>query len=372
MYWHSQITERLIWLYRAVFLQRDRIIINYSDISPLRRFRGKGSKNFIFIGLVLGFPLLVHAGLFSFVTNLLVSGGVVKSSLNSQTVALLEAPVNIDPIQATGGSDITIVDGTSLLPDNDPAGGLSENQTNVPTSDQISTYVVRDGDTLSGIAKTFGVSVNTIRWNNDISGSTINPGQTLTILPVSGVRHTVVAGDTIKSIAKLYNGDITDIERYNNITDSTKLNPGDVVIVPDGEISSGSSSSSSSVAQVQFTPITKDYEGYYLRPVPGPKTQGIHGHNAVDLGDPTGTPILAAADGVVIISKIGGWNGGYGTYVAISHPNGTETLYAHMSKDVSAVGERVKQGEIIGYVGATGLATGPHLHFEVRGARNPF
>ena len=86
-----------------------------------------------------------------------------------------------------------------------------------------------------------------------------------------------------------------------------------------------------------------------------------------------GTPIYAAANGTVIVAKDNGaWNGGYGNYVVISHPNGTETLYAHMSKVLTCAGASVCQGDTIGLVGMTGEATGNHLHFEVRGAANPF
>jgi murein DD-endopeptidase MepM/ murein hydrolase activator NlpD len=98
----------------------------------------------------------------------------------------------------------------------------------------------------------------------------------------------------------------------------------------------------------------------------------LHGWNAVDIGAPRGTAIYAAAAGTVIVARTGGWNGGYGNYVVISHPNGTETLYAHMSKVLASAGEQVAQGDTIGLVGMTGLATGNHLHFEVRGAANPF
>jgi murein DD-endopeptidase MepM/ murein hydrolase activator NlpD len=227
---------------------------------------------------------------------------------------------------------------------------------------------VRDGDTLSSIAKMFNVSVNTLRWANNVSSNTVSVGQTLTILPISGVRHTVKSGDTVQSIAKLYKANLDDILSYNNISADTKLNAGDVVIVPDGEISSGESS-----APVRFVQSsTQVVSGYYLRPVSGRLTQGLHGHNAVDLGSPIGTPILAAASGRVIISKMGGWNGGYGNYVVIQHDNGTQTLYAHAQSTIVSVGDSVTRGQIIAYVGLTGKTTGPHLHFEVRGARNPF
>lgn len=92
----------------------------------------------------------------------------------------------------------------------------------------------------------------------------------------------------------------------------------------------------------------------------------------MDLAAKTGVAIRAAASGTVIVSRASGWNSGYGSYVVIDHGNGTQTLYAHMSRNVTVAGSTVTQGDVIGYVGSTGLSTGPHLHFEVRGAKNPF
>jgi murein DD-endopeptidase MepM/ murein hydrolase activator NlpD len=87
-------------------------------------------------------------------------------------------------------------------------------------------------------------------------------------------------------------------------------------------------------------------------------------HKGVDFGVPTGTPIYAAGDGVVEFS---GWAGGYGRFIKIKHNPHMETAYGHMSRIAltSAIGQHVHQGQIIGYVGMTGDATGPHLHYEV-------
>ena len=239
-----------------------------------------------------------------------------------------------------------------------------------PTSDQISIYVVREGDTLSQIAEMFDVNINTIKWSNDLSSNTLKTGQTLIILPISGVKHTIVKGDTLSSLAKKYKGDIDEIIAYNNLKEGEALVAGEVIIIPDGEAviktSSGTYTNSSGSG-------LKEYSGYYMRPIAGGKrTQGIHGYNAVDLAAPIGTPIFAAADGEVIISKSGGWNGGYGNYIVIRHPNGTQTLYSHNSENNVSVGDTVKQGDVIGAIGSTGKSTGPHLHFEIRGAKNPF
>ena len=87
-------------------------------------------------------------------------------------------------------------------------------------------------------------------------------------------------------------------------------------------------------------------------------------HKGIDIAAPTGTPIHAAADGVVISA---GWNrGGYGKLVDIRHPDGTLTRYAHNSKIIVRKGQRVQQGQMISKMGSTGFSTGPHLHFEIR------
>lgn len=86
-------------------------------------------------------------------------------------------------------------------------------------------------------------------------------------------------------------------------------------------------------------------------------------HKGVDLAAPTGTPIFATADGIVGRAN---WFSSYGLYISIDHGASIETRYAHMSKLAVAAGERVRQGQVIGYVGSTGRSTGPHLHYEVR------
>jgi murein DD-endopeptidase MepM/ murein hydrolase activator NlpD len=85
-------------------------------------------------------------------------------------------------------------------------------------------------------------------------------------------------------------------------------------------------------------------------------------HKGVDLRATAGTPIVAAADGRVVSA---GWHGGYGNQVAILHAGGIETTYGHMSRFAAAAGQMVRRGQVIGYVGSTGLSTGPHLHYEV-------
>lgn len=317
-------------------------------------------------------PFIAHAGLFSFVADAFSTSGASvneKKEANTQTMAILKAPLPGELV-----SEVTIVSDSVLAP------GLTSVNTGgsviYGNSSRIYTYVVKPGDTLSQIADMYDVSINTIKWANDIENG-IRPGDMLVILPISGVRHTVEKGETLKGIATKYHGDIDDIIAYNGLVDAGSIKVGDVVVIPDGEVSAPKSSSPASSRSIagKVADTVKNAVGYYMRPTAGPKTQGIHGNNAVDFGGSLNSPIYAAASGRVIVSKNDGWNGGYGSYIVISHDNGTQTLYAHLNETIVSVGQTVSRGETIGRMGRTGKVYGPtgiHLHFEVRGAKNPY
>lgn len=275
----------------------------------------------------------------------------------------------MDPLAGQGGGEINIVNSSALLPVTGPLGSIADVVERKPES--ISLYVVREGDSLSSIARLFDVSVNTIFWANNLKrGSLINPGDVLVILPVSGLKYTVKKGDTLKSIAKKLGGDESEILAFNGLSSGSDLKEGDTIIVPNGEGEPIPTSSGRVQVKGGGGP---SYVGYYLRPIAGGrKTQGLHGYNGVDLATYCGAPILASASGDVIIARSAGWNGGYGQYVVVSHPNGTQTLYSHLNGIIVSPGWHVVQGQVLGYVGSTGQSTGCHVHFEVRGARQPF
>ncbi len=311
---------------------------------------------------------MARASVMSFLSSLLGGSNVSAEEVevNSQNMTLLQSSVSPNQDASSTKNDVVIVGGTSLSPDSQ---ALPEVKTS--DNDQITLYVVHDGDTLPAIAKMFDVSVNTIRWGNDLSGNKLTVGQTLVILPITGVKHVVKSGDTLQSIARQHKGDLNEILQYNNLTKSSKLAIGDVIIIPDGE---AAPTSGGVIGKPSGNyPV---YDGYYMRPIIGGiKTQGLHGHNGVDLASSYGSAILASAAGEVIISKNSGWNGGYGKYIVLKHSNGTQTLYGHLSGTAVSVGDVVGQGQVIGYMGNSGQVTGHtgiHLHFEIRGARNPF
>lgn len=327
----------------------------------------------VLLVVVVALPLSVHAGFFSKLFSKTAEGAESVpevASVAAADIPLLTAIVNPNPAGARGGADI-IVD-ENVLVSTGPVGEdeIAEQRS---SSGEIRVYTVREGDSLSQIAEMFGVTTNTILWANDISRATsIQPGDTLVILPIVGVQHTVKSGDTISTIAKKYEGDIDEILSYNQLASSEDLSVGDILIIPGGAMHAAPVRSAIAAAPTAVSGAST-VVGNFSHPAPGSvRTQGIHGYNAVDLAGGYGSAIRAAAGGEVIVSKSSGWNGGYGQYIVVRHANGAQTLYAHLSQNYVGVGAYVAQGETIGAMGSTGKSTGTHLHFEVRGARNPF
>ena len=333
-------------------------------------YQTKFTRHAALIGLI---SLTGVWGLFhSIPSSASVLSAATPESISSQRMTLLSPSYAVEIPEAIGGPDEPIVDNRLALlsPQVSIASGMTSLKNVEVDPDGIIVYVVQDGDTLSQIAETFDVSINTIKWENEL-GKTIKPGQELRILPVTGVRHTIQKGDTFGKIAQLYDVEIEDITVFNDI-DATKLVPGKKIIVPNGIIkaattvktSSGSGSSSVSVSTSSSSSVSS---GYYIRPTSGPTTsrfgprKGSY-HYGIDFGAGTGTPIVAAASGTVLKTTCGS---GYGNCLVIQHDNGTQTLYAHASALYVNVGAKVTQGQKIAAVGSTGRSTGPHLHFEI-------
>lgn len=304
------------------------------------------------------------------------------SDRNLQNMSLLQASaVSALPFGSKDeidlNIDVSIVSDTALSPI-----VLSSGSVNItPSVEDVTVYVVKKGDSLSAIAKMFGISSETILWANDMKkGDKISEGDILVILPISGLKHTVSKGETLSSIAKKYNADIYEILGFNGFDEGYKPKIGEEIIIPNAELpeptktpSKPSNSNTKPSINISNQSSTGSSGAYFINPVPSARlTQGLHGalKRGVDLGAKTGTEILASASGTVEIARLG-YNGGYGNMVIIRHPNGTKTLYAHMVRLGTTTGAKVNQGDTIGYVGSTGRSTGPHLHFEVIGAKNP-
>lgn len=237
----------------------------------------------------------------------------------------------------------------------------------------IEQYTVRQGDTLSEIADQFGLNINTVLWENRLNmRSTLRLGQVLNILPIDGVSYRIGRGDTAAKIAQRYKIPVNEVLSFNQLNNS--LTVGQTIVIPNGKpitqnvIANKPKSAPSlpSVKKTTLTPAPADYSTQLLWPTTGRRISQYFSwrHTGIDIPQPTGSPVYAAEDGIVEVS---GWNGGgYGYYVIVDHGGGMRTLYAHNSKLLVTIGDRVNRGEVISLVGNTGRSTGPHVHFEVR------
>lgn len=232
--------------------------------------------------------------------------------------------------------------------------------------DQTITYSIQKGDTLSTIAQKFNVSVDTIKWANDIKGDSLTIGDDLKIPPVTGLVIKVSEGDTVYSLAKKYKTDAQSIVNFpfNDFADlnTFALNVGQTLIIPNGV-----RPEAVAIARPSFSvsALTAGGNGQFLWPTVGAISQyPIWYHMAFDVANPSAPPVTAAGDGTVILVQYLSY--GYGKHVIIDHGDGLSTLYGHLSEIYVKSGDVVSRGQVIGKMGSTGRSTGTHLHFEVR------
>ncbi|HEY4500054.1 MAG TPA: peptidoglycan DD-metalloendopeptidase family protein [Candidatus Paceibacterota bacterium] len=254
-----------------------------------------------------------------------------------------------------------IIDSTALLNANNPLSNV------IPSRNGLLVYKIQSGDNLSKIAANFGISVNTLFWANpNLKNTILTPGQEVVILPVNGVLHQVQSDETPESVAQVYGISAEKISQFNKGL-TTQWVTGATIIIPDGKPLRN--------AKTSLISDLPNLIGYFAIPTTGWNWGRLHNYNAVDIANACGTPVYAAAEGLVIESSDDSWNGGYGRYVVLEHPNGTKTKYAHNQKNIVSIGDYVVKGDQIAIIGNTGNTHGPtgcHLHFEIVGARNPF
>ncbi|MFA6410918.1 MAG: peptidoglycan DD-metalloendopeptidase family protein [Candidatus Buchananbacteria bacterium] len=230
-------------------------------------------------------------------------------------------------------------------------------------------YIIQQGDTISSIAKKFGISNNTILWENNLNAySIIQPGDKLTILPVSGIKHKVAKNDTLAKIAKLYGVEAEDILSFNKITSADDIRIGESLMIPGGK-KIIAETPTYSLRKITQQPTTSQVvsSGKMAWPTNCRRISQYFGwrHTGLDIACGLGNPIYAANSGRITKAQ-GGWNGGYGNMIIVDHGKGVQTVYGHLSKIYVTVGETVDKGQLIGAMGSTGRSTGPHLHLEVR------
>lgn len=230
-----------------------------------------------------------------------------------------------------------------------------------PSYSSTRDYVVKKGDTLWGISREYHIDLNTL-WliNNLEEDAVLTVGQTLQ-LPVGFSTHTIRSGDTLSALASRYQVGVQALIAANRDKDPCQLEVGDILIIPaaDAEgimVSAAPSRGYGAAAALLRWPVIGKITSPY-----GWRKSGFH--HGVDIAEETGTPIRAAADGLVTFT---GSKPVYGKTVIIAHNDGRETLYAHAQSILVNQKQSVRKGQIIATVGTTGRTTGPHLHFEVK------
>ncbi|MGD2155263.1 MAG: M23 family metallopeptidase [Anaerolineales bacterium] len=253
---------------------------------------------------------------------------------------------------------------------------------------EIVDYTVVSGDSVFAIAQKYSITPETVLWSNyDLlkdNPHSLSIGMTLTIPPENGVFYQWLEGDSLEAVSNRFSVNPEDIVNWpGNRIDlvSPQIEPGQWVMIPGGQrefqqwiiptIPRGAAGVSAGIYGSGACP--GGYEdglygsGAFIWPTVNHTISGNDywsGHLAIDIGAPTGEPVLAADSGVIVFS---GWaTGGYGYTVAIDHGNGYQTLYAHLNSASIDCGQSVSRGQRIAYSGSTGNSTGPHLHFEVR------
>lgn len=229
-------------------------------------------------------------------------------------------------------------------------------------------YIVEPGDTLESIAQNFNISLDTLLWANELSkGVKLKVGQTLVVLPVSGVTYVVKSGDTLSEIGKVYKSKTSDIVAFNDLSNEGDIFIGDILILPNGLMPKKAPPVPSQ------PPIASNF---FILPTEGKITQGLHWYNAIDVANQCGTPIHAATAGTVQRVKYG-WNFGGGNTVTVLHSNGLVSSYGHLMTILVSPGQQVDIGDRIALMGGrpgmagAGKSTGCHLHFGIVGGKNP-
>ena len=225
---------------------------------------------------------------------------------------------------------------------------------------EVESYTIRPGDTLSGLATQYDLTLDTLISFNQIKDARrIQIGDTYRIPNRNGLLYEVRSGDTIGEIADRYGTSVNAVLDANDLL-SRDLAVGQVVFVPEARMNR--TELKLILGELFRNPTVGRFtSGFGMRPDPFTGLRRFH--NGLDYANVPGTPIRAAGSGRVV--HIESQIGNYGKFVILRHADGFQTLYAHMSAFDVRVGDFVYQGDVIGRMGNTGRSTGPHLHFSV-------
>ncbi len=240
---------------------------------------------------------------------------------------------------------------------------------------EVIEYTVKSGDSLWSIAQQFDLNPETILWGNEwlSTAGILQIGDTLSILPVDGVLHTVQDGDTLETLQRLHGTPTQEIFEYFgnefDLTQPPQLTAGEQIIVPNGTspiVWSEAQAPGAATNAIYSGEYPNLGTGYFVWPLAPPYalTQEYWGgHPAIDIDTYYRQPIFASDSGTVAFS---GWdNTGYGNLVIVDHGNGYRTYYAHNEANLVSAGQVVAQGQQIAESGSTGNSTGEHLDFRI-------
>jgi murein DD-endopeptidase MepM/ murein hydrolase activator NlpD len=221
-------------------------------------------------------------------------------------------------------------------------------------------YTVHQGDTVEGISRRFGLSLDAVIASNNIRNVRrgLIAGEKIRIPNMDGIPYTVKRGDSYLKIANSMDVPLEAILDANDIQ-SEAISPGTVLFIPGAKMKS--EDLKEALGELFIYPVQgRITSGFGWRIDPFTKTRLYHA--GMDLSSRFGTPVKAAAAGRV--SAVG-YNAIYGNFVIVTHNGVYQTMYGHLSKILASKGSYVGQGTVVGQVGSTGRSTGPHLHFAV-------
>ncbi|MEK7158729.1 MAG: LysM peptidoglycan-binding domain-containing M23 family metallopeptidase [Patescibacteria group bacterium] len=250
---------------------------------------------------------------------------------------------------------------------------LNQTTTGSTQNGDIIEHIVQENETISEIAETYGVSVDTLLYANDLdTRGLIKAGQKLVVLPWSGVIHEVKSGDSLDALATKYGISVEDIMEENALVTADAIIEGQKLSIPGGKIPEIAEPPKPTrrIAEVHgyfspSAPPSSAATGSWIWPTTSRRISQYFGrfHTGLDIDGHTGDPIYASRSGRVISA---GWNRGYGISVDIDHGGGVTSRYGHNSKLFVKPGQYVNQGQTIALQGNTGRSTGDHVHMEIR------
>lgn len=345
--------------------------------------------------------VILGIAVFAIMTNVSITAhaNLLETSDNSVIFSFLKNnPGMNNPLLATSGTTTILARadqwasnessspfGSVIMTNTAQAAGMTTIQENVivktnPADTQnflrhgTTEYTVTSGDSIISIASSFGVSPQTIMMENKLSETTtLKPGQKLTILPTTGITHTVGGSETVESIANKYKVSEDDILDLNDIELAEDVSAGATLVIPLAKVEMPRTTSivknNTNQIALKEAAVPSGFIGGsdFIWPTPVRNiTQGFHRlHSGLDISNSHKESIYAAADGFVELS---GWRSGYGNTIILNHGNGFKTLYGHSSALYVNAGDKVTKGQVIAKQGNTGRvrgATGIHLHFEI-------